>query len=272
MSYADRDVLIVGAARTPIGSFKGQLASLSATDLGGLALAEAITRSKLSAADISEVFMGNVISAGNGQNPARQAALKAGLPVTCVCSTVNKVCASGMKAIMLAAQQIQLGQAEVVAAGGMESMSNTPFLMRRAEPSYGGFSHIDSLVLDGLTDAASARQMGELAEQVATDLSIGREAQDNFAVQSYQRSAAAWDAEKGAPLTKEVFPVTVTVGRGQTQVIAQDEEFGKVNFDKLRTLRTVFKKDNGTITAGNVSSSTDQGQPCLLFGTTRLCK
>ena len=252
MSYGDRDVFIIGCARTPIGSFQGQLSSLTAVDLGSIAIIEAIKRSKVSLADITDVYMGHVITAGCGQNPARQAALKAGLPVETICSTVNKVCASGMKAIMLATQQIRLGEAEVVVAGGMESMSNTPFLLARNALVYGGFFSPDSLKLDGLTDAQSGRQMGELTEEVAAELSIGREAQDDFAIKSYQLSAAAWDVEKGAPLAKEIVPVKVTVARKEV-VVSQDEEFIKVNFEKLRTLRPVFKKENGTITAGNVS-------------------
>lgn len=253
MAIEDQAVYIVSSARTPIGSFRGSLSSLPAVELGAIAIREAITRAGIKPCDVNELFMGHVITAGCGQNSARQTALKAGLPQETICTTVNKVCASGMKAIMLGAGQISLGNAQIVIAGGMESMSNTPFLMKRAEPAYGGFSHQDALVVDGLTDAASGRQMGELAEQVAAELDISREAQDEFAIGSYKRSAAAWDIENGAPLAKEVVPVTVKPSRGAEFVVSQDEEFSKVNFDKLKTLRTVFKKENGTITAGNVS-------------------
>lgn len=196
--------------------------------------------------------MGHVITAGCGQNTARQACLKAGLSLTTCCTTVNKVCASGMKAIVLGVQAIKLGEANIIVAGGMESMSNAPLLMDRCPPVYGGFAHADSIVKDGLTDASSGRLMGECTEDVAQEMNITREEQDNYAIQSYKRSAASWDKEKGCILEKEVVEVKVDLGRGGEKIVKEDEEYSKVNFEKLKTLRTVFKKSNGTITAGNV--------------------
>lgn len=197
--------------------------------------------------------MGHVLNAGCGQNTARQASLKAGLPLTTCCTTVNKVCASGMKSILLAAQQIKLGEAEIVVAGGMESMSNVPLMMERDPPIYGGFKHADGILRDGLQDPDTGRSMGELCEDVAAEMGITREDQDNFAIQSYKRSAAAWDKEKGV-LAKEIVEVKV-VDRGGEKIVKEDEEYTNVNFEKLKTLRTCFKKVDGTITAANVSWS-----------------
>lgn len=196
--------------------------------------------------------MGHVLNAGCGQNTARQAALKAGLPLTTCCTTVNKVCASGMKSILLAAQQIKLGEADIVVAGGMESMSNVPLIMNRAPPIYGGFSHADGILKDGLEDPDTGRSMGDLCEDVAAEMGITREDQDNFAIQSYKRSAAAWDKEKGV-LAKEIVEVKVTVGRGVEKIVKEDEEYTTINLEKMKTLRTVFRKVDGTITAANVS-------------------
>lgn len=181
------------------------------------------TKPGLKEDDVTDVYMGHVLNAGCGQNTARQAALKAGLPLTTCCTTVNKVCASGMKSILLAAQQIKLGEADIVVAGGMESMSNVPLMMNRVVPVYGGFSHTDGILRDGLQDPDTGRAMGELCEDVATEMGITREDQDNFAIQSYKRSAAAWDKEKGV-LAKEVVEVKVTVGRGVEKIVKEDED------------------------------------------------
>lgn len=288
-SFLFQTVYIVACARTPIGSFNGSLASLSAVQLGAIVIKESISRAGeldvllellelnkmnrivrkiisnqlrltvrfrfsrtgLKEEDVTDVYMGHVLNAGCGQNTARQAALKAGLPLTTCCTTVNKVCASGMKSILLAAQQIKLGEADIIVAGGMESMSNVPLMMKRSVPVYGGFSHTDGILRDGLQDPDTGRAMGELCEDVAAEMKITREDQDNFAIESYKRSAAAWDKEKGV-LAKEVVEVKINV-KGVEKIVKEDEEYTNVNFEKLKTLRTVFKKENGTITAANVS-------------------
>ena len=199
--------------------------------------------------------MGHVISAGCGQNTARQATLKAGLALSTCCTTVNKVCASGMKAIVLGTQAIKLGEADIIVAGGMESMSNAPFLLKRNNPIFGSLIGEDAVEKDGLTDAKSGRKMGECTEDVATEMKITREDQDNYAIQSYKRSTAAWNKEEESGvsvLAKEVVEVKVDIGRGKEKIVKEDEEFTNFNSEKLKTLRTVFKKVNGTITAGNV--------------------
>lgn len=261
----DNSVYIVSCARTPVGSFRGALSTLSAVDLGAIAIKESIKRAGIKEEDVSDVFMGHVISAGCGQNTARQAALKAGLPVSTCCTTVNKVCASGMQSIILATQSIKLGEADVIVAGGMESMSNAPYLMDRCPPAFGGFQHLDAIQKDGLTDADSGRLMGECTEDVAAEMNITREDQDNYAIQSYKRSAAAWNKEKGESiLAKEVVEVKIVERNGE-KIVKEDEEYSKVNFEKLKTLRTVFKKVNGTITAGNASTLSDGGAACVLM-------
>nr|CDJ91581.1 Thiolase domain containing protein [Haemonchus contortus] len=255
----NQEVFIVGAARTPIGSFRSQLASLSAPQLGSVAIKAAVERGGLKPEDVQEVYMGQVCQAGVGQAPARQAALGAGLNVSTVVTTVNKVCASGLKAIMLAAQQIQTGQQKVVIGGGMESMSQVPFYLPRGDTTYGGIKLLDGIVNDGLTDAYDSCHMGNCAEKTAKEFLISKEAQDEYAIGSYKKSAAAWN---GGIMAAEVVPVTVKSRKGDV-VVDSDEEYKKVNFDKMKTLKTVFQKD-GTVTAGNASTLNDGGAAVLL--------
>lgn len=258
-------VYIVSCARTPIGSFQGSFSKLSAVDLGAIAIKEAVKRAGIKEEDVTDVYMGHVITAGCGQNTSRQAALKAGLPKTTCCTTVNKVCASGMKSIALAAQSIRLGDADIVVAGGMESMTNAPNLHPRVPPVSGGYQVTDSMFKDGLTDADSGKSMGVCAEMVAEEMGISREEQDNFAIQSYKRSAIAWDSEKGRVLAKEVVEVKVDLGRGAEKIVKEDEEYSKVNFEKMKTIRPCFKKENGTITAANASTLSDGSAACVLM-------
>ena len=249
-----QEVFIVAAVRTPIGSFGGSLSSLSATQLGGFAIKEAVKRAGVSADQVQEVYFGNVLSANIGQAPATQAAKLAGLgdvPAT----TVNKVCASGTKSIMLAAQSIALGINDVVVAGGMESMSNVPFYLDKARTGYrlGHGELTDGLVKDGLWDVYNDYHMGSAAELCAVDHSISREAQDDYAIESYKRSQAAQQSGK---FSNEIVPVEITGRRGDVTVISEDEEVNAVNFDKIPGLRAVFQKD-GTVTAANASTLND---------------
>ncbi|VDN59958.1 unnamed protein product [Dracunculus medinensis] len=253
------DVVILGAARTPIGSFHSQLSSIPAIQLGSIAISAVLQRTGINSSNVQEVFMGQVCQAGVGQAPARQAALRAGLKESTVVTTVNKVCASGLKAIMLAAQTIQAGHQQIVLGGGMESMSQVPFYMPRGETIYGGFNIQDGIVKDGLTDSYDNIHMGVCAEKTSTDFAISREEQDNYAIESYKRSAAAWNGEIGA----EIVHVEVKTRKG-INLVKIDEEFTKVDFEKLSTLRTVFKKENGTITAGNASTLNDGAAAVLL--------
>lgn len=249
------DVMIVSAVRTPMGSFLSSLSSLPATKLGSLAIGEAVTRAGIAPEDVDEVYMGNVLQAGQGQAPARQAALGAGLPLGTPCTTINKVCASGTKSVMMASQSLMCGHQHVMVAGGMESMSNAPSMMPRIIPTYGGAKMQDLILHDGLTDAYGKMHMGVCGEDTATKFNISREEQDEYAIMSYQRSAAA--TESGA-LKNEIVPVTIPGKRGKPDtVVSVDEEFSKVNFDKLKKLRPVFKKENGTVTAGNASTLND---------------
>jgi len=250
-----KNAVIVSAVRTPIGSFQSSLSSLSASNLGSVAIKEAIHRAGVNVNDIQEVYMGNVCIAATGQAPARQAALGAGLPQSTPCCTINKVCASGMKSIMMAAQSIMADSQEIMIAGGQESMSNVPFYVKREPLKYGGNAMIDGIVFDGLTDAYDGIHMGQCAEQTVSKYGISREAQDEYAISSYTKSKAAW--ENGI-LTNEVISVSVpNKRRGQPATeVSIDEEFTKVNFDKMGSLRTVFKKD-GSITAANASTLND---------------
>src|SRR5688500_753215 len=224
-----KEVYIVAAVRTPIGSFGGSLASLSATALGAKAIAGALAVSNISADQVEEVFMGNVVSANLGQAPARQAALGAGLPNTVPCTTVNKVCSSGMKSIMFGAQAIALGQADIIVAGGMESMSNVPFYVPTARwgNKYGNTELIDGLVKDGLTDVYSQTAMGVSADKTAEKYNISREMQDEFAIDSYKR---AQKATKGRRFKEEIVPIEMMQRKGPAVVIDQDEECFKVDF------------------------------------------
>lgn len=249
-----RETVIVSACRTPIGSFMGSLSALPAPRLGALVVAEAITRAGLKPTDVQEVIMGNVLTAGEGQAPARQAALFAGLPESVECMTVNKVCGSGLKAVMLAAQAIQLHDAEVIVAGGMESMSNTPYLLEKAREGLrmGNAELVDSMIKDGLWDVYNNFHMGNAAEICAKECAVPREAQDEFAVMSYRRAQEAW---KEGRFTEEVVPVTVKTKQGETRV-EQDEEPFKAKFEKIPQLKPAFQKD-GTVTAANASKIND---------------
>lgn len=259
-SYAtgSNRVVILSCARTPIGSFRSQLSPLRAPELGAVAIRAAIEKSKIDPTEVDEVMMGTVIQAGIGQAPARQAALSAGLPIKTPTTTINKVCASGMKSIMLSALSLACGQTKFSVAGGMESMSNVPFYLKRGETSYGGMKLEDGILRDGLLDAYQPIHMGNCGENTAKKLNISREAQDQYAIRSYERSAAASDI-----LKSEVTPITVTI-RKKSSTVSQDEEYTKVNFDKLRSLPTVFQKEDGTITAGNASKLNDGAAACVL--------
>jgi len=256
------EVVIVSAVRTPIGSFGGSLAEVPATNLGAAAVKGAIEKAGVSPEAVQEVIMGSVLQANLGQAPARQAAKFAGLPNEVACTTVNKVCASGMKAIMMASQDILLGDADVVVAGGMESMSQTPYYMEKARygQRYGHGQLIDGIVKDGLTDVYHQTAMGVSADNTAKEHKISREEQDAFAIESYKRSAAAWAAGK---FKDEVVPVTVQTRKGDV-VVSEDEEFKNVNFDKLPALKPVFTKD-GTVTAANASTINDGAAALVLM-------
>lgn len=246
--------VIVSAVRTPIGSFLGGLSSLTATQLGSFAIKGALEKINLKPELVDEVLMGNVVQAGVGQAPARQAAIGAGIPDTVGCTTVNKVCASGMKAIMQAAQAIQSGDAHVVVAGGMESMSNIPhYAHLRNGKKFGPMTMEDGMQKDGLVDAYDNNAMGVCADLCATEYNFSREDQDAFAIQSYERSAAAWKEGKFAG---EVIPVNVPQRRGEPIIIAEDEEYKNVRMDKIPALRPAFSKD-GTVTAANASTIND---------------
>ncbi len=247
-------VVIVSAKRTPLGKFMGGLSTVPAPRLGAIAIQGAIDAIGLDVSEIDEVFMGNVLQAGVGQSPARQAAIFSGIPDTVPCTTVNKVCSSGMKTIMMAAQAIALGDAEVVIAGGMESMSLTPHIVRmRAGIKFGGTQMEDVMQKDGLTDAFDQVAMGTYADATAIKYSISRQEQDAFAVESYRRSAAAWGS---GILQGEVVSVKVKQRKGADKIIAKDEEFTNVMLDKIPKLRPAFTKD-GTVTAANASTIND---------------
>lgn len=250
-----QEVVIVSAVRTPIGSFNGSLAAVSATQLGAAAIKGAVERAGIQAAQVNEVFMGNVISANLGQAPATQAATFAGLPDTIPSTTINKVCASAMKAVMLGAQTIQSGANEIVVAGGMESMSNVPFYLDKARNGYrlGHGQVIDGLVKDGLWDVYKNYHMGSAAELCSRDHNITREAQDAFAIESYKRSAAATEAGK---FKNEIVPVSIPQRKGDPVVVSEDEEYRNIKFDKVPTLAAVFEKE-GTVTAANASTLND---------------
>lgn len=250
-----KEVVIVSAVRTPLGSFGGALSGISAPRLGATAITAAIERAGIQPQDVQEVLMGNVLQAGQGQAPARQAAIFAGIGNHVPCTTINKVCSSGMKAIMMAAQSIKAGDAEIIIAGGMENMSAVPhYLMSgRNGVKLGNTPLVDGLVNDGLTDVYNDQHMGLCAELCATEHSFSREEQDAFALESYARSAKAWE---GGKFKEEVVPVAVPQRRGDAIIVDTDEDFSKVRHDKVPSLRPVFKKD-GTITAANASNIND---------------
>lgn len=261
-SSSRREVVIVSAVRTPIGSFQSSLAPLSATQLGAIAVEGAIKQAGIGKEDINEVILGNVVSAGLGQAPARQATIFAGLSKSTVCTTVNKVCSSGMKTIMLAAQSLALGEHNVVVAGGFESMSNVPYYMRRCQTPYGGIKLDDGIVFDGLWDVYNQFHMGNCAENTAKKLGISRKEQDDYAINSYKRSAEAWKAKIFEP---EIVSVRIPGKRGKPDlVVAEDEEYKKINFEKFGSLATVFQRDGGTVTAGNASTLNDGAAALVL--------
>lgn len=258
----NNEVVIVSAARTPIGSFMGSLSTVPATELGKIAIKGAIDKIKLDPSLITEVFMGNVVQAGVGQAPARQAAMGAGIPATVPCTTVNKVCASGMKAVMMAAQSIQLGDNEIVVAGGMENMSMIPhYVNMRQGNKFGPATLIDGMQRDGLVDAYDGNAMGTCADLCAKEYDFSREDQDAFAIKSYERSAKAW---KEGKFEDEVVPVEVPQRRGEPVIVKEDEEFKNIKMDKVASLRPAFSKD-GTVTAANASTINDGAGAVILM-------
>ncbi|WP_373398056.1 acetyl-CoA C-acyltransferase [Algoriphagus halophilus] len=263
-----KEVFIVAAVRTPLGSFGGKLAGLTAIELGSTAIKGALAKSGVSSEEVNEVFMGNVISANLGQAPARQAAIGAGIGYDVPCTTVNKVCASGMKAVMFGAQSIMLGINDVVVTGGMESMSNVPFYVPKARfgYKYGNAEFVDGLVKDGLFEVYHKFPMGNCADNTAREMNISREEQDAYAIQSYQRSADAW--AKGY-FKEEVVPVEMKGRKGETIVIDEDEEYKNVMFDKIPSLRPVFDKE-GTVTAANASTMNDGASALILVSKEKL--
>ena len=254
---------IISAVRTPIGSFGGSLSSLSAVKLGSIAFKGAIEKAGVDPKLIQEVFVGNVISSGLGQAPATQVAVGAGLGYNIPCTLINKVCASGMKAVMVGAQSIMLGQNDVVVAGGMESMSNIPYYLAKARYGYkyGNGELLDGLTYDGLTDVYNRCSMGVCADNTAKEMNISRQDQDNYAINSYKRSAAAWAAGK---FKDEIVGVEITDRKGNTTVFAEDEEYKNVSFDKIPGLKPVFTKE-GTVTAANASTINDGASALVLM-------
>lgn len=261
-----KEAVIVSACRTPIGSFMGSLSSFSAPKLGAIAIEEAVRRAGIKKTDVQEAIMGNVLVAGEGQAPARQAALFAGLPESVECMTINKVCGSGLKAVMLAAQAIALGDAEVIVAGGMESMSNTPYLLEKAREGYrlGHGKIIDSMIKDGLWDVYNDFHMGNAAELCAKECAIPREAQDEFAFLSYNRAQASI---KEGRFKEEIVPVTIKGKQGDT-IVEHDEEPSKANFEKAKKLKGAFLQD-GTVTAANASKINDGAAALVVMSSER---
>ena len=258
-----KEVFIVSAIRTPIGSFGGSLAEFTAVELGSIAIKGALEKSGVDASEVNEVLMGNVISANLGQAPARQAAIGARLGHNVPCTTVNKVCASGMKSAMLGAQSIMLGQNDVVIAGGMESMSNIPYYIPKARYGYkfGNGELIDGLSKDGLWEVYNQFAMGNCADHTAKEMNISREEQDEYAIKSYQRSAAS--TESGL-FKNEIIPVEIPQRKGDPIVVNEDEEYKNVRFDRIPTLRPVFSKE-GTVTAANASTINDGASAMVLM-------
>lgn len=257
-----RAVVIASARRTPMGTFLGALSSVPATKLGSIAIQAAMESAGITGADVQEVIMGNVLQAGLGQAPARQASMGAGISDTVPCTTVNKVCSSGMKAIHMAANAIAVGDADIVVAGGMENMSQVPhYLNGRAGIKLGNIKAVDGMVLDGLTDVYNAQHMGLCAELCATKHSVSREEQDDFAIESYRRSAQAW--EDGA-FDTEIVPVSIPQRKGDPIVVGVDEEFSNVKLEKIPHLRPVFDKE-GTVTAANASTLNDGASALVLM-------
>ena len=257
-----KEVVIVSAVRTPIGSFMGSLSSVDAPKLGAIAIKGALEKINLNPSSVDEVLMGHVVQAGAGQAPARQAAIFAGIPNTVPCTTVNKVCSSGMKSIMQAAQSIALGDAEIIVAGGMENMSKIPhYYHARIAKKFGPAQMEDGMQKDGLVDAYNKEAMGVCADACATEYDFSREDQDTFAIQSYKRSAEAWSRGK---FDNEVVPVEVPQRRGEPIVVTTDEEFTNVKLEKIPALRPAFTKD-GTVTAANASTINDGAAALVLM-------
>lgn len=255
-------VYIVAAVRTPMGSFNGMLSGISAPKLGSVAIKGALSKSGLNPSDVDEVYFGNVLQAGVGQAPARQAAILAGLSESTPCTTVNKVCASGMKSIALGASSIMLGHNDIVVTGGMENMSQVPHYLpnSRTGYKYGDFKAIDGLAYDGLRDVYNEYMMGTAADLTAKKFDISREEQDNFAINSYKQTAKSWISGK---FNDEVIPVPIPQRKGDPIMMTEDEEYKNVNFDKIPNLRPVFEKD-GSVTAANASTIND-GAACVIL-------
>ncbi len=258
-----KEVYIVSAVRTPMGSFGGALKDISATSLGAIAIKEAVKRAGIKPDDVQEVYMGCVMQGGVGQAPARQAAKFAGLPNNVNCTTINKVCASGMKSVMIAAQSIRLGDADIIVAGGMESMSKVPFYSHnmRFGNKYGNVTLEDGIVKDGLLDVYNNYMMGNAAELCAKELNISREAQDTFAIESYKRSQAAWEA---GHFSNEIVPVEIPQRNAEPKIMDKDEEPWNVKFEKIPSLKPVFVKD-GSVTAANSSTMNDGASALVLM-------
>ncbi len=255
------DIVIVSYARTPLGSFLGSLSNINAARLGAFAIKGALEKINLDPSKVDEVFMGNVLQAGVGQAPARQAAIYAGIPDSVPATTINKVCASGMKAVMLAAQNIKAGDADIMVAGGMENMSLAPhYLSGRKPVKLGDIKATDGLVYDGLTDAYNKQHMGVFADLCAKEYGISREEQDAYAIQSYKRAAKAWQEGR---FKDEVVPVEIPQRKGDPIIFDEDEEYKNVKFDKIPSLRPVFTSD-GTVTAANASTINDGGAALIL--------
>ena len=261
-------VYIVSAVRTPIGSFGGCLANIPATKLGSIAIEGALKKAGVAASEVNEVFMGNVISAGLGQAPARQAAIGAGIGTNVPCTLINKVCASGMKAVMLGAQSIMLGINDVVATGGMENMSSVPFYVPKARfgYKYGHGQMLDGLMHDGLWEVYNGFPMGNCADNTAKEMNITREEQYEYAIQSFKRAAASWAEGK---FKEEIVPVEIPQRKGDPVLFDEDEEYKSVNFDKIPGLRPVFSKD-GTVTAANASTINDGASSIILVSEKKL--
>ena len=258
----NKEVVIASMARTPIGSFMGALSSISAPKLGAEAIKGALKKINLDPNNVEEVLMGNVVQAGTGQAPARQAAIYAGIPDTVPCTTVNKVCASGMKAVIQGAQAIALGDADIVVAGGMENMSLIPhYYNARSATKFGPATFVDGMQKDGLVDAYDKNAMGVCADLCATEHEFSREDQDNYAIQSYNRSSAAWEAGK---FDNEVVPVEVPQRRGEPIIVNQDQEYTNVKMEKIPSLRPAFTKE-GTVTAANASTINDGAAALVLM-------
>jgi len=258
-----KEVFIVSAVRTPMGSFMGSLSTVPATKLGSTAVKGALEKISLNPELVQEIYMGNVLQAGEGQAPARQVALGAGLSKEIPSTTINKVCASGMKAVMMAAQAIKAGDVDIIAAGGMENMSLVPhYYNARVSTKLGDVKMQDGMVLDGLTDVYNKVHMGVCAEKCAKDYSFSREDQDQFAIESYRRSAKAWSEGK---FKDEIIPVEIPQRKGDPIIFAEDEEYKNVNFDRISTLPTVFQKENGTVTAANASTLNDGASALILM-------